>query len=295
MIRVVMLGSGASIPSPMRSVSCTGIKYEGNVYLFDACEGVQKQLMTFKLSYSKVKLILLSHLHADHYLGIPGLIYTLSMSDFTGKLKIMGPRGTEEVINSLLINKLPDFVEVSEFSEDEEIVHEDKDITIKAFKVEHINGSYGFVFEENEKRNFNEEKCTKLGIKGTMFSELNEKGKIKIGKKEILIDEVSILSKGKKITYSGDTIYCDNVLKHGKNSDLLIHDATFTDQHSEDAKDKRHATSKDAAKMATFTNSKQLILTHISNRYKTGEEHLKEAKGIFENSLVAEDGLEIEL
>lgn len=294
MVKVVMLGSGASIPSPTRSVSCVGIKYEGNVYLFDACEGVQKQLMTYKLSYSKVKLILLSHLHADHYLGLPGLAYTLSMNDYNGKLKIMGPKGTEEVINSLFIGKVPPFIEVSEFN-GEEIVYEEKEFNIRAFKVEHINGSYGFVFEENEKRHFNEDKCHGLGIEGVMFSELSENGKIKVGKKEILIDEVSELTKGKKITYSGDTIYCDNVFKYGKNSDLLIHDATFTEQHSEDAKEKRHATSKDAAKMATFTNSKQLILTHISNRYKTGEDHLKEAKEIFENTLVAEDGLEIEL
>ncbi len=290
-----MLGSGASIPSPSRSVSCTGIKYEGNVYLFDACEGVQRQLMTYKLSYSKVKVIFISHLHADHYLGLPGLIYTLTMNDFSGKLKIMGPRGIEEIVNSLLINKLPSFIEITEFDDENEIVYEDKDFTIKAFKVEHISDSYGFVFEENEKRNFNEKKCKKLGIEGVMFSELNKKGKIKIGKKEILIDDVSELSKGKKITFSGDTIYCDNVLKYGKSSDLLIHDATFIEQHSEDAKEKMHATAKEAAKMATFTNSKQLILTHISNRYKTGEEHLKEAKEIFENTLVAEDGLEIEL
>ena len=294
MVKVVMLGSGASIPSPTRSVSCVGIKYEGNVYLFDACEGVQKQLMKFKLSYSKVKLILLSHLHADHYLGIPGLCYTLNMNDFTGKLKIIGPKGTIEIVNSLFIGKVPTFIEISEFN-GEEIVYEEKEFTISAFKVEHINGSYGFVFEEKEKRNFNEDKCKKLGIEGVMFSELTENGKITIGKKEILIDEVSELTKGKKITFSGDTIYCDNVLKYGKSSDLLIHDATFTEQHSEDAKDKRHATAKDAAKMATFTNSKQLILTHISNRYKTGEDHLKEAHDIFENSLVAEDGLEIEL
>lgn len=289
-----MLGSGASIPSPLRSVSCVGLKYDGNVYLFDACEGVQKQLMTYKLSYSKVKLILLSHLHADHYLGLPGLAYTLSMNDYNGKLKIMGPKGTEEVVNSLFIGKVPPFIEVSEFN-GEEIVHEEKEFTISAFKVEHINGSYGFVFQEKEKRHFDEDKCHGLGIEGVMFSELSENGKIKVGKKEILIDEVSELTKGKKITYSGDTIYCDNVLKYGKNSDVLIHDATFTEQHSEDAKEKRHATAKEAAKMATFTNSKQLILTHISNRYKTGEDHLKEAKEIFENSLVAEDGLEIEL
>ena len=290
-----MLGSGASIPSPSRSVSCLGMRYDGNVYCFDACEGLQKQMMTFKLSYSKVKVIFISHLHADHYLGIPGLVYTLVMSDFTGKLKIVGPKGTLEIINSFFVSRVPSFVEIVEFTE-ESIVYEDKEFTVSAFKVEHINGSYGFVFQENDKRNFNEEKCIQLGIKGVMFSELEDNGKIKIaGKKEILIDEVSILSKGKKIVYTGDTIYCDNVLKHAKNSDLLIHDATFTEQHSEDAKEKRHATAKDAAKMATFTNSKKLILTHISNRYKTGEEHFKEAIEIFENTLVAEDGLEVEL
>ena len=107
MFKLVILGSGGSIPTPSRNTTSIGVKVKGDVYAFDACEGMQKQMMKFKLSFFKTKAIFITHLHPDHYLGIPGLIYTLQLSNYNSKLEIIGPKGTEKLIRNLLNNKIP--------------------------------------------------------------------------------------------------------------------------------------------------------------------------------------------
>ncbi|MCX8206120.1 MAG: MBL fold metallo-hydrolase, partial [Candidatus Micrarchaeota archaeon] len=190
MFRVVMLGSGAAIPSPGRCVSCVGIRYKGKVYLFDACEGVQRQMMQFKLSYYKTAAIFISHLHPDHYLGIPGLLYTLQLSDFSGTLEIIGPRGTKRLVDGLMNGNTPPFAKVHEFSGAMQ-VYAGEGFSVRSFRAEHGVESYGFVLQQESKVKFNERKAKSLGISGPMFSEILKNGKITVGGKEILLSEVS--------------------------------------------------------------------------------------------------------
>lgn len=294
MFRIVMLGSGGALPSPNRNVSCVGIRYNGKVYAFDACEGMQKQMMKYKLSYYKTYAIFISHLHPDHYLGIPGLVYTLQLSKFDSKLHIIGPKGIKRVVKNLLIGNVPEFVDVNEF-EEEGIVMEGDGIYVKAFKVKHGDSSYGYVMVQQDVVKFYEEKAKKMGIRGKMFKEIAEKKMLNINGKRVKLDEVSWVKKGRKIVYTGDTVYCDNVVRNSKGADVLIHDATFTETERKDANEKMHATSLDAAKTAKDAECELLVLTHISNKYKNDEAHLNEAKPVFSNSVVAKDGLEIHI
>lgn len=289
-----MLGSGAAIPSPDRCVSCVGIRHRGKVYLFDACEGVQRQMMRFKLSYYKTVAIFISHLHPDHYLGLPGLIYTLQLSDFNGKLEIIGPRGTQEIVHGLMNRRVPAFVKVHEFSGAMQ-VYSTEGFTVRSFVAEHGVEAYGFVLQQDCKIKFNEKKAKALGIQGPMFSEILKNGKITINEKEILLGDVSRVVQGRKIVYSGDTVYSERTIDEAAGADLLIHDATFTELHREDADMKMHATALDAARVASAAKCKRLILTHISNRYDDTKAHLKEAKMAFRRTRVAKDGLEIDI
>ncbi|MFH1285208.1 MAG: ribonuclease Z [Candidatus Micrarchaeota archaeon] len=294
-IRVVILGSGASIPTVERNLSAVALRFAGDVYLFDCGEGTQRQMMRYKISYARVKCIFLTHLHPDHVLGITGLVHTLDFgTERKEPLFIYGPRGTERRMSELIGAKGANFVRVQDVDENFEL--KEKEFTVRAFPVEHVHGSMGYVFEENERRKFDKEKADKLGIKGRMFSELEGKGEVKVKGKTIKIEDVTWLKKGKKIVYTGDAVYGKETVKASKEADLLIHDATFTEEMREEAEKKRHATAGDAARVAKEAKVARLILTHISNRYadaKEIEKLEKEAKKIFANSEVAKDGLEV--
>jgi ribonuclease Z len=160
MIRVVVLGSSASMPSKDEFPSCMGIKH-GGVYLFDACEGLQKQLMRFKLSYFQVKAIFISHLHADHFLGVFGLIQSLNMSGRKEILTIYTPKGGKHFFSSILSlrqlqSNFP--VELIEIDQTRKPFYSNDLFTIKAFKVKHNTEAFGFVLETPPYRRFNMDK-----------------------------------------------------------------------------------------------------------------------------------------
>jgi ribonuclease Z len=294
MIRIVVLGSGGAVPSPVRNLPSIALRYMGNVYLFDCAEGTQRQMMRYKISYAKVKCIFISHLHPDHILGIPGLVYTLKMMERKEDLFVFGPKGTERRITEL-VGENVDFLNVKDI--DENFEYEIIDAKIRAFRTNHTQNSLGYIFEEKEKRRFYKEKCNELGIRGAMFRILEEEGEIEIKEgneiKKIRLEDVTYLKRGKKIVYTGDTAYCEGFVERIKDADILFHEATFLERDREEAERDKHSTVLDAAKIAKISNAKQLIVFHISNRYKDIKEILEEGKKEFENIQVARDGLQI--
>ena len=292
MIRVVILGSSASIPTPERNLSAVGIRYFGNVYLFDCGEGTQRQMMKYQFSYAKTKMIFITHLHLDHLAGIAGLMQTLKMIERKEPLLIFGPPGTQRYLSSILkITNYPFDVIIKDIRDKFHL--EADNFKITAFSVEHNIEGLGYVFQEKDKWNFDKGKADKLGIKGRMFRKLEKDGKIIVKNKVITLKEVTIPKKGKKIVYSGDTMKCKNVLLASKDADLLIHDGTFDEKLKDEAAKKAHSTVAQAAEIAKKAKVKRLVLTHISNRYKNTDELEKQAKKIFKNSQIAFDGMEI--
>ncbi|VVC04065.1 Ribonuclease Z [Candidatus Burarchaeum australiense] len=301
MIRIVFLGTSASVPSVGRNLCSVGLRYEGDVYLFDCGEGTQRQMMKYRLSYAKTRAVFISHLHADHYLGVAGLCHTLHMIGRTKEdvLHVYGPRGTRRVIEGLGCNY--EFLKVEEVGEGE--VHKAGEpgrgslgFSVRAFAVEHGRNALGYIFEENAGRNFDKPKCDALGIKGLMFKELEQKGEVKAaGGKKVKIADVTVPKKGRKIVYTGDTRLCDGVVKAAEGADLLIHDGTFGEERRQEADERDHATAGDAAKAAKKAKVKELVVTHISNRYEKTDALLKEARQVFANTKIAQDGMELDL
>jgi len=295
MIKITFLGSTAALPSPRHHSSCFAATC-GGVYLFDACEGVQRQMMKNGVSYAKVKAVFLSHLHADHFLGLPGLVQTMNLIGRTEPLLVFGPRGTRQFVEGIfslrqLAAAFP--VEARDCGKGECLATEF--FTVSCFPVEHGCPALGFALEEPEKTRFYEDKARAVGVNGKMFTELLEKKKLKIGKKTVKLDDVSYVQKGKKLVYSGDTTPCKALAEAAKGADLLVHDSCFSQSEKEMAAEKKHSTATQAAELAAKAKAKRLVLTHFSNRYEDRRPLLEEARKTFREAVAAEEGLELVL
>ena len=290
---IFFLGTSAGIPSKNRNMPCIAIRFDGYVYLFDVGECCQKQLIKYKVGYGSIRNIFITHTHMDHFLGVYGLIETLRMTTDIKfeELNIHAPKGFSE----LLLNRW-DFINVEKIRQG--TIKRIKDVEIKAFKTKHNGRSYGFVVEEKERIKFDVKKAEYFGIKGKMFRRIEEKGELIIKGRKIKLEEISKKIKGRKIVYTGDTAYCENTIRFAKDSDILIHEATFEEALEEEARKTAHSTTKDAAIIAEKANVKTLVLTHISARYKEEDEEKlkKEAEKYFSGKVVvAKDGLKIEI
>lgn len=288
MLKLTFLGTSASIPTVDRGMPSIALRGK-ELYLWDCGEGAQRQMMRYRVGFGSVKGIFISHLHLDHFLGIFGLIETLRLSSsFAQKLRIFAPKGFEE----LLMNRW-DFLDVEEIKPG--VLLKDTDGEISAFRVKHARESFGFVYKEHDRLKFHEEKAHRLGLRGEMFRQIQEKGYVTAGKKKIKLEEVTWAKTGRKIAYAADCLPSRSTVEAAKDADILIHDATFTKEFEKEAGERNHSTAGQAAEIAKEAGVKQLALTHISGRYKDTAELLKEAKAIFQNTVVAEDGMNIEL
>ncbi|MBS3067554.1 ribonuclease Z [Candidatus Micrarchaeota archaeon] len=291
-LQITFLGTSGGVPTPKRGMPSIAIKWNGEIYLFDCGEGTQRAMMQSKVGYGSINSIFISHLHLDHFLGVFGLIETLHLLQPSPKpISIYAPEYFE------LINKYK-FITLDKIKPRGGLLLQGNDFSISAFTVKHTKNSYGFIFKENDRRKFDEEKAHALGLQGRMFSEIQKKGSLVINGKKILLDDVSWIKPGRKIVYSGDCAPSENLIKVAKDADLLIHESTFANDKEDEAKERMHTTSKQAAMIAKQSNVKKLVLTHISPRYSE-EESIKnllgDAKSVFNNTIVANDGLIVEV
>jgi len=244
--------------------------------------------------------IFITHFHADHILGIPGLVQTLSFHGRTEPLTIYGPHLVGEFTKLLVAlgyYKLKYEIKTVQL-EPGDIIKRDG-YSIHILKTEHSVPSIGYALVEDERMGrFNREKAIELGVQpGPMFSKLHRGESVEVNGKIIHSnDVVSAPRKGRTVVYSGDTRPCEDVLKASHDADLLIHDSTLTDEKYDRAVESMHSTAGEAASLAKEAGVHHLVLTHISSRYTDDTTPiLEDAKKIFENVTVAEDLMEIEV
>ena len=299
MLRVTFLGTGGTLPTPNRNPSAISINRRGELILFDCGEGTQQQMMRAKTGM-KLTSIFITHFHADHFLGIPGLVQTMSFNGRTEPLDIYGPEWTKKMVKLFIelgYYKLGFDVNAHEIKNGD-IVERDE-YMVKAVGTDHGIPSLGYILEEKSRiGRFNREKAIELGVPvGPQFSRL-QRGESVTVKNHIIQPSMVIGTSrpGRKIVYSGDTRPCESIEKESRGADLLIHDGTLADDLKDWAIETKHSTSKEAAILSKNAKVKQLILTHISSRYSENAEPLLiEAKSVFEKVKLAEEFMEIEI
>jgi len=287
MLQVTFLGTSGSAPTVERGMPAIAVKYESALMLWDCGEGTQRQLMRYKVGYGSVDAIFITHPHLDHFLGLYGLLETLKLSSPSPrKMRVFVPAGVD----------VPDRFE---FAKAERIgggeLFRAKGFTVSAFHVKHGRSAYGLVLQEDERIKFHEEKAHGLGLKGTLFREIQKKGSVKLGGKTIKLEDVSWVKPGRKIVYSGDCVHDSNTIEAAKGADLLIHEGTFDNSRKTEALERLHSTVEDAADVAKRAGVKRLVITHISPRYSDSSILLDQAKAIFPETEIAIDGLKVDL
>ncbi|MDO9518457.1 MAG: ribonuclease Z [Methanosarcinaceae archaeon] len=300
MLRVTFLGTGGSLPTPNRNPSGIMINREGELMLFDCGEGTQQQMMRAKTGMMALSSIFITHFHADHILGIPGLVQTLSFHGRTEPLTIYGPHRVEDFTKLLIAlgyYKLKYEIKTVQLNPGDIIKRDGYSINV--IKTEHSVPSIGYALVEDERPGrFNHKKAIELGVTpGPLFSKLHRGGSVEVNGRIIHSEDVvASFRKGRTIVYSGDTRPCESVLKASQDADLLIHDGTLADEKSDRAVESMHSTAGEAALLAKEAGVHQLILTHISSRYTDDTTPIfEDAKKIFENVTVADDLMEIEV
>ncbi len=299
MLRVTFLGTGGTLPTPNRNPSAMLVNREGELMLFDCGEGTQQQMMRAKTGM-KVNSIFITHFHADHFIGIPGLIQTMSFNGRTEPLDIYGPKWTEQFV--ALFKKLGYYnlgFEVNAHELEGGEVTDKGDYSISAIATDHGIPSLGYSLEEKKRAGrFDREKAIELGVPvGPLFSKLQKGEAVTVHGRKVLPSQVMGEPRpGRKIVYSGDTRPCDSIVKASKDADLLIHDGTLAEELKDWAVETKHSTAKEAALIAKKAKVKQLVLTHISSRYSESTEPLlREAREVFGNVRIAEELMQIEI
>jgi ribonuclease Z len=301
MLRITFLGTGGSTPTPNRNPSAIAVNREGELMLFDCGEGAQQQMMRAKTGM-KLSAIFITHFHADHVLGIPGLLQTMGLQGRVEPLEIYGPKHVDTFLFHLLsLGYVGKSFEVKAIELRPGDVVRREGYVIRALKTIHNVISIGYVLEEDMRPGrFNKERAMELGMKpGPLFSRLQKGHSILVNGNEIRPEQVlGPPRSGRKIVYTGDTRPCESVIAGSRNADLLIHDSTLSEETKEYALDYMHSTALEAAEVAKQASVRRLILTHISARYSDsgGASKLEEeARSVFANTEVARELMSIEV
>ena len=289
-MKLTILGSCSAYPTLDRFTTSQILQINGKSFLIDCGEGTQIQLRNNKIKFNSIEDILISHLHGDHFFGLPGLILTFNLLGREKPLNIYGPRGIKNIIISLLkigntwTNYKLNFIELDNPSS--EIIYDKNDISITTIPLHHGIYTNGFLFRKKTSvHKLLVDKALSFGIDKTQFAG------IKLGKDGIL-DDGSIIENIKLVeplkpdltyAYCSDTLFNEKIIKQIKGCDLLYHESTFLKKHENFAKKTFHSTAEQAALIAKKSNVKKLILGHFSTRYKDLTLFLKESKSVFQN------------
>lgn len=267
--------------------------------LFDCGEGTQRQMMRYGTGFS-VGSIFVSHLHADHFLGIVGLLRTLSLQGRTEGIELYGPPGSRKILDATVnlgVERVRFPVGIRELEPGQGVEREEYDVL--AYPTRHGTSSVGYVLLEHDRLGrFDVEKAKALGIpEGPLFGRLHRGEPVEVDGRVIRPEElVGPPRPGRRIVYTGDTRPAEATVEAARAADLLVHDCTFASEEAERARETGHSTAREAAEVAREAGVRRLLLTHLSARYSEDPGILAaEAREIFPGARVARDGLTVEI
>ena len=298
MLDVCLVGTGGMMPLPRRWLTALMTRYNGSSLLIDCGEGTQIAIKEKGWSFKPIDVICFTHYHGDHISGLPGLLLTMGNADRTEPLTLVGPKGLERVVNALRViaPELPFEIKFIEITQPEQVI-ELNGYRITAFKVNHNVLCYGYTLEILRQGKFSAERAKEQDIPLKYWNPL-QKGQT-IEADGITYTPEMVLGparKGIRLTYTTDTRPTESILRNAKESDLFICEGMYGEDGKEaKAREYKHMTMKEAAKLAKKAQVKEMWLTHYSPSLTKPEEYMDDVKAIFPNSIAAKDKRSVEL
>lgn len=295
MLSVTILGNNSAVPAFNRHPTSQVVTQDGVNYLVDCGEGTQIQMIKYKIRRGKISHIFISHLHGDHYFGLVGLLHTFGLLTHKQELHVFGPAPLQQIIEmqmNVAETQLPYPLHFHTLSGNAVLVDNDK-IRISCFKTTHRIECYGFLFEEKEgKRKLLIDKIRKLNIPVSFYTSL-QNGLDYITPRGQKIENDSVTAppeKGKKYAFCADTRYDESLIPIIYGADMIYHETTYLDNMREKAFDRYHSTTRQAAELARKAMVKKLVIGHFSSKYCSLEQFEAEAREVFPNTVLAEEG-----
>ncbi|MBP3196202.1 MAG: ribonuclease Z [Butyrivibrio sp.] len=302
MIDVCLLGTGGMMPLPNRLLTSLYVRYNGKCVLIDCGEATQIAMKKKGLSSKPIDIMCFTHYHADHISGLPGMLLTMGNAERTEPLLMVGPKGLERVVGALRViaPELPFEICYKEITDDEVSFGIDgmPEFSITAFKVNHNITCYGYSMNLKRQGKFDVAAAQEKGIEKKYWNRLQKGEIITADNGEIYTPEMVLgeSRKGLKLTYTTDTRPTDSIVRNAKESDLFICEGMYGEPDKiAKAREHKHMTFYEAAKMARDAQVKEMWLTHYSPSLVNPAEFLPETKKIFANTIAAKDGRSVEL
>jgi ribonuclease Z len=298
-IRVVFLGTAASRPTIRRNVSSLLIHRLGEALMFDCGEGTQRQMMRFGTGFG-VSDIFFTHMHADHLLGLPGLLRTMGLQGREEPMRLHCARGEARIVNEAVhlgVERLPFEVTIRELAPGDHVARDGYDVL--PFPTRHGRHSLGYALVEHLRLGrFDADRARAMGVpEGPLFGKLHRGESVEVDGRVVSPDlVVGPARPGRTVVYTGDTRPVRATVERAAGADLLIHEATFARADAARARETRHSTAREAGRVARDAGVRRLVLTHLSPRYDLEPEILqREARAVFPATDVASDGMVIEV
>ncbi|HET8677473.1 MAG TPA: ribonuclease Z [Blastocatellia bacterium] len=312
-MKVIPLGTSSGKPTLRRNVSALAVVREGEWLLFDCGEATQTQIIKAGLNPNRLSSIFITHLHGDHFNGVAGLLSTMGLDRRTRDLTLVGPHGINDYLETLARLKILFInyhLDLREFGPQRSavrradsnamaVVHEAEQYRVSFLPLDHRVFTLGYRIEERPRPGrFNLERARELGIpEGPMYGRLQSGHNVELADGRV-ISPSEVLGPprpGKTVAYCTDTRPCRAGVELARGVDLLIHEATFTDELAEEAREFGHSTARQAAEIAREAGAQRLLITHFSTRYPDPKPLLEEAREIFPETILADDLIEVEV
>lgn len=300
-LSLVLLGTSASRPTVERNVSSAALVREGETIMFDCGEGTQRQMMRYGVSFA-LRDIYFTHFHADHVIGLIGLMRTMALQGRTEEMRLYGPRGAGRHLKRAKefgVDRITFPVEIVELEPLQTVAY--GEFEIAAFPVDHgPSASFGYALVEHvRKGRFNPDRARELGVpEGPLWGQIHRGQAVTLDDGRVIepAELVGPQRAGRRVVITGDTRPCEATVEASRDADLLVHEATFADEEAERARETGHSTAREAAQVAAQAGARRLVLTHLSARYSHDASDLvREAREEFRHVTVAKDGMEIDV
>jgi ribonuclease Z len=289
---LVFLGTSGSMPTAQRAPTATLVRRGGERLLFDCAEGTQRQLLRSNVGLVELREVFLTHYHADHYLGLPGMLKTFALRGRELPLTVYGPPGLDELFRALrrIFGKLTYELSLVELRPGDALDRDE--YVLSTFEVAHGVSALGYsLVEPPRPGRFDVEAAAALGVPPGPERGLLQKDESVTLADGRVVTPAAVLGParaGRKVVLAGDGAPAGSVLEAARHADVLVHEATFCEDERERAEETRHSTARGAAELASAAEVRLLALTHLSNRYSGGEV-LREAREVFSETVVPRD------